>query len=251
MFVELYSLVKGDATNSSSYIYSTGLDYGYDYQSNAAVVDLVNSITGSNDAVTFETIEQPLAHGESSYKSFYWVHRSGHNDLWYNVGQILDTQVGAIKDAGYRSIVNFRDDGEPTNRLPLSDPTTGPVQNDEFSDSNGNYNATAERLAVEAQGLRYYYLPLTSSATTTWTVEQYNLYLPAMKEAETLGPVLSHCASGYRSAAYSIAYLADKSGLCSDWALSEAGLLGIFYNNTDSSSTDKQVVAFFQQVLQC
>ena len=174
-------MVKGDATNSSSYIYSTGLDYGYDYQSNAAVVDLVNSITGSNDAVTFETIEQPLAHGESSYKSFYWVHRSGHNDLWYNVGQILDTQVGAIKDAGYRSIVNFRDDGEPTNRLPLSDPTTGPVQNDEFSDSNGNYNATAERLAVEAQGLRYYYLPLTSSATTTWTVEQYNLYLPAMK----------------------------------------------------------------------
>ena len=243
-------MVKGNVANSSSYIYSTGLDYGYNYQANAAVVDLVNSIIGSDDVVTTESIEQTLAHGEASYKSFYWVHRSGHDDLWYNVGQILDTQIGAIRDAGYKSVVNFRDDGESTNRLP-SDSATGPVQNNEFSDSNGNYNSTAERLAVESQGMRYYYLPLTSGATTTWTLEQYNLYRPAMKEAEKLGPVLSHCASGYRSAAYSIAYIAEKGDHCSDWALREAGLIGLFYNNSDSSSTDKQVVAFFQQVLRC
>ena len=243
-------MVKGVNQNNSNSIYANGFNYGYDYQSNAAVVSLVNTMVNANDPVTQETIEQPLANGESSYKSYYWMHRSGHNDLWYNAGQLLDTQPSALQAAGIRSVISFRTDGEPTTRL-ASEPTTGSVDNHEFSDINGNYNVSAERLAVEQLGVKFFHLPLPSGAESTWTRQTYETYLPALKEAESLGPVLSHCASGYRSAAYSIAYLADKSGLCSDWALREAGFVGLYFDNSDSSSTDQQVVDFFHQVLNC
>jgi protein tyrosine phosphatase (PTP) superfamily phosphohydrolase (DUF442 family) len=250
LFTELYLYTKG-VVFSAKDLYANGINYGYDYQANADVVALINSVTKSRDTVKPESIEKPLANGEASYKSYYWVHRAGHNDYWYNVGQVLDTHIGAIKTAGYRSVISFRDDAEATNRLP-SDPVSGAVDNNEFSDGSGNYAVRAEKAAVEEAGLRFFHLPLTSAATNTWTVEQYALYAPVLAEAEALGPVLAHCASGYRSAAYVLAYLAASSQRCSDWALSEARLLGIVYDNPSSqSATDKSVVSFFQQVLKC
>lgn len=250
MFTELYLYKKGVVASAKT-VYSNGINYGYDYQANSDVVAFINSVTKSQDTVKPETIEQTLASGEASYKSYYWVHRAGHDDLWYNVGQVLDTQVGAIKTAGYNSVISFRDNGEATNRL-SSDPTTGAVDNNEFSDVRGNYDVTAEQKAVEAAGLRFFHLPLVSGATNTWTVEQYALYAPVLAEAETLGPVLAHCASGYRSAAYVLAYVAVKSQRCADWALSEARLLGLVYDNpTTQSATDVAVVSFLQQVLKC
>ncbi len=231
-------------------MYSNGLDLGYDYQANADVVAFVNSVTGAHDTVHAEIIEQTLANGESSYKSYYWPHRAGQSDLWFNVGQVLDTHIGAAQTAGYKSVISFRDNGEATNRL-ASDPATGAVANNEFSDANGNYAVATEQAAVTAAGVAFFHLPLTSGGTSTWTAEQFELYLPVLKQAEALGPVLAHCASGYRSAAYVLAYLTSKSGRCTEWALQQSALIGVVYDSAAQSSTDKQVVAFFQEVLKC
>jgi protein tyrosine phosphatase (PTP) superfamily phosphohydrolase (DUF442 family) len=249
LFTELYLYQKGIILNSSA-IYSNGLDLGYDYQANTDVVSFINSVTGAEDAVHPEIIEQTLTDGESSYKSYFWPHRAGESDLWFNVGQVLGAHCEAVQAAGYQSVISFRDDGEPTCRI-VSDPATGAVNNDEFSDDNGNYNVTAEQLAVTSVGMGFFHLPLTSGGSTTWTAAQFEQYLPVMLEAEARGPVLAHCASGYRSAAYVLAYLASKSGYCTDWALRQSALIGLVYDGAQQSSTDKQVVAFFQQVLQC
>lgn len=243
LFTELYFYTK-KLISSSSELYKNGLDYGYDYQSNANAVAFVNSVTGANDKVQPESIEQTLADGESSYKSYYWVHRAGQSDYWYNVGQILDTHVSAIKTAGYRSVISFRDDGEATTRLP-TDPRVGSVENGEFSDSKGNYRVADEKAAVESAGMRFFHLPLNGGAAATWTVEQYQKYAPIMVEAEALGPVLSHCASGYRSAAYVMAYLGTMGGHCADWAVRESSFVGLEFG------ADKQVLDFFHQVLKC
>jgi protein tyrosine phosphatase (PTP) superfamily phosphohydrolase (DUF442 family) len=153
---------------------------------------------------------------------------------------------------GYKSIISFRDNDEATNRLP-SDSSTGPVANNEFSnDVDGNYAVSAEQAGVLAAGMAFFHLPLTSGGTTTWTAEQFYQYLPVLKEAEALGPVLTHCASGYRSAAYVVAYLAFQSSRCTDWALQQSAYIGLVYNSsTAQSSTDIQVVEFFYQVLKC
>eukprot|EP01034_Spumella_vulgaris_P023236 gene23236-29438_t len=246
----MFSFHQG-AVASAKDVYLNGINYGYDYQANADVVAFINSVTKAQDTVKPESIEQTLASGEASYKSYYWVHRAGHDDYWYNVGQILDTQISAIKTAGYRSVISFRDDGEATNRL-SSDPATGPVDNNEFSNASGNYDVSAEKAAVEAAGVRFFHLPLVSGATNTWTAEQYALYAPVLAEAEGLGPVLAHCASGYRSAVYVLAYVATKSQRCTDWALSEARLMGLVYDNpATQTATDKAVVSFFHDVLKC
>lgn len=67
-------------------------------------------------SVTPEQIEQTLAQGEYSYKYYFWTHRTGSNDYWYNLGQFLDTQVQAIVNAGYKTVLSFRLDGEATVR---------------------------------------------------------------------------------------------------------------------------------------
>eukprot|EP00597_Dinobryon_sp_UTEXLB2267_P003403 CAMPEP_0170065592 /NCGR_PEP_ID=MMETSP0019_2-20121128/5619_1 /TAXON_ID=98059 /ORGANISM="Dinobryon sp., Strain UTEXLB2267" /LENGTH=393 /DNA_ID=CAMNT_0010272495 /DNA_START=150 /DNA_END=1331 /DNA_ORIENTATION=+ len=250
LFVELYLYTK-KLIRSSDEIYINGLNLGYDYRANADVVAFINSVTDSQDEVHSEIIEQTLANGETSYKSFYWSHRTGESDFWYNIGQILDTQLASIGLNGYKSIISFRDNGEATNRLP-SDLSSGPVANNEFSnDVNGSYSVSAEQAGVLAAGMAFFHLPLTSGGTTTWTEEQFYQYLPVLKKAEALGPVLAHCASGYRSAAYVLAYLAIQNSRCTDWALQQSALIGVVYNSSTQSSTDKQVVAFFQQVLKC
>jgi len=224
---------------------------GYDYQANADVVAFINTVTKSSDAVVAESIEKTLTNGESSYKSYYWVHRAGQSDNWYNVGQILDTHISAIQTAGYKSVISFRDNGEATNKLPNESASAAAINNNEFSDVNGLYNVTEEQVLVKRAGIKFYHLPLVSGATSTWTVEQYNLYEPVLKEAEANGPVLSHCASGYRSSAYVLAYLASKTDQCTEWALTQSALIGFVFNSTSQSSTDKAVVEFFNQVLKC
>lgn len=245
----------------SSEIYSHSLDLGYDLGSNNDVVALLNSLTGSNDTVHSEVIEQNLAAGESSYKSYYWTHRLGHEDLWYNAGQVLDTHINAIAEAGYTSYVSFRADREATARLP-ADPATGPVDNHEFSDAlEGLYSVEQERSIVTSKGLQYYHLPLNSEENNTWTAVTYEKYLPVLRTIDALtrnaikstgkGAVLVHCASGYRSAAFSLTFLAQQQHLCSDWVLLRAKEIGFQYDNPSPTSTDLQVVAFINSVLGC
>lgn len=228
----------------SADIFQVGLTLGWDFQADASAVEFVNSITKTQTAVAAPSIEQNLADGENSYKYYYWSHRVG-NDGWYNIGQVLSTQVRSIADSGYKSVICFRSDGEATTRVG-TDPVEGPVNNDEFSDENGNFDLHAEQAAFEAVGLKFYNLPVGGEGS--WTLEQLDAYTPAMDEASSLGPVLAHCASGYRSSAYTIAYLARQQNQCTHWALKEARRIGYSF---DQSEDDAQVVAFFEEVLKC
>lgn len=231
-------------------IYPNGLHLGYDYRNNSDVVNLVNSLTGRTDTTHPEQFEQTLANGESSYKTYYWTHRLGDNDYWYNAGQFLDTHVDAIQTAGYKTIISFRDDGEATARLP-SDQPTGPIPNHEFSDGDGLYRSALEEMALTERGVKFYHLPLPADGADTWTAETYARYLPYLERARAHGPVLVHCASGYRSAALVLTYLASVQHLCSDWVNLKAQQVGFTFHNNNPSSHDLEVMNFTYTILGC
>ena len=140
---------------------------------------------------------------------------------------------------------SFRANGEATTRLP-SDPPSGAVKNFEFSDANGNYNVTAEQVAFEAVGLRFYNLPVTGA--DAWTSKQLAEFSPVITRAMSNGPVLVHCASGYRSSGYMTAYLAQQNNQCVSWALQQARRASYSF---DVSSADSGVMNFFQECLTC
>ncbi len=225
--------------------FTNTLDLGYDYQSNSDAVNLINYYIGTTATVQPEKIESSFTQGEMSYKNYYWVHLIGTDGL-YNAGQILDSHVTDISLQGYRSVISFRASGEATNRI-STDPTTGPVDNHEFSDDQGNYDPKLERKAFLSVGIKFYNLPLSGSAT--WTKETFDKYYPIIENAITNeGPTLVHCASGYRSAGYAVAYSALKAGKCSSWAIQQAKKIGFSY---DINSGDEAVLQFFTQVLGC
>jgi uncharacterized protein (TIGR01244 family) len=217
---------------------------GWDFQADASAVSFVNAVTHAQTTPTTPSIEQTLAKGESSYKYYYWSHRIG-NDNWYNIGQVLDTQVASIASSGYKTVISFRNNGEGTTRLG-TDPTTGPVDNNEFSDENGNYVVAAEQKAFEDAGLMFFNLPVTGSGA--WTVEQLDEFTSSLDQAAANGPVLVHCTSGYRSSGYVIAYLGRQQKQCTHWALQQARRIGYSF---DQSEDDASVVAFFEDALQC
>lgn len=226
-------------------IYNLGYSFGYEFLVDPLAVDFIEEVTGLVATPLKEaTIELTFTKGEQSYKDYYWTHRMGGADTFYNAGQILSNQVEAITGAGYKSIINFRTDGEPTNLLPDENMNSGTIPNYEFSDSNGYYNLTLEQETFVNAGLKYYSLP-----TSGWTKDTFMSYLPTLEAAEAAGgPILVHCASGYRSAGYILTYMAYKQGLCTNWFLSEATKIGYSY---DVSPGDAAVVQFAQSVLGC
>lgn len=225
-------------------IYLGGLALGWDYHSDFRSVSFIHEVTNLPSVVQPPSIEQSLAHGEESYKFYYWAHRV-NSDLWYNAGQVLDTQVETIARAGYVSVISFRADHETTTRLPR-DGVTGPIDNNEFSDADGYYNVTAERLAFEAVGVRFYHLPIAGDSS--FTAQQLAAYRPVMTAAAAHGPVLGHCTVGYRSLAYIVAYLAQEQHQCTPWALTESRRAGFSF---DQDEWNTVTVAFFQEVLGC
>jgi protein tyrosine phosphatase (PTP) superfamily phosphohydrolase (DUF442 family) len=245
LYVALHLVAAGALPESELYS-STKVELGWDYQANEDAVTLVNAFTGMNppSTVTGETLELTLAEQENSYRYFYWSHRLG-NDTWYNMGQPLDTQVQAIAQSGYKSVISFRASGEPTCRTSSDDPE-GPVNNGEFSDANGNYNATAEEEAVTGAGMKFFNLPV--SGDEAFTAAQLDEYSGSIAAAAAAGPVLVHCASGYRSSAYMTAYLAKMLGQCTDWAVTQARRVGYSF---DVSEDDAAVMAFYESVLTC
>lgn len=194
LFTELHLFRTG--VTPAEEVFPNGLTLGWDFQADASAVDLVNAVTLLDPPALVQepVLELSLAEGEDSYKSYYWSHRVG-SDSWYNIGQILDTQVATIASAGYKTIISFRGNGEPTSRT-STDPSEGPVDNGEFSDAEGNYNVTAEQVAVEGAGMRFLSLPVTGE--DMWTAQQLAEYTPLLQEAAARGPVLAHCTSGYR-----------------------------------------------------
>jgi len=100
LFAQLHLIRSGSF--GATYIYNTSLALGYDYQANADAVALIEAYTGVSAVVVPEQIEQSLTGGEAGYKNYYWTHRFGSSDMWYNAGQVLDTHVQSIAAQGYK-----------------------------------------------------------------------------------------------------------------------------------------------------
>ena len=86
--------------------------------------------------------------------------------------QLATTDFAELAAAGYKTVINNRPDGEEPGQLTA---------------------AEAKDLA-QAHGLNYVHIPVTMSALTPATVEQFSATL-----SDHPGPVLAHCKSGTRS----------------------------------------------------
>jgi len=238
------ALVSADGTAS---VYGAGLVNGWDYQTSESVVSLVNAVTTAATQVAAPSIDLLLADGQASYQNYFWTHRVG-NDKWYNTGQIYDTQIDAIKQAGYASVVSFRVDGESTTHADPSDCMTAAApcpHNHQFMNIDGTYNVTMERMAVEAVGMKFFNLPVSGAS---WTASQLSSWAPLLAHASAAGPVLAHCKSGYRSSAFVVAYLAQLGKQCVAWAVQQATEIGYSF---DVAASDAVVMQFFQESLGC
>jgi protein tyrosine phosphatase (PTP) superfamily phosphohydrolase (DUF442 family) len=258
LFTQLHLYQRNEITAAD--IYPNSLSMGYDYQNNSDVVNLINALSGRTDVTHPEIFEQNLAAGEMSYKSYYWTHRLGNNDMWYNAGQVLETHVNAIASAGYTTIISFRADREATARLSSED-SSGPVSNFEFSDEQGLYSVAKEASAFSTVGIDHVHLPLPSDDPFAWTKETYEKYLPQLRKIERdtkeriskngKGAVLIHCASGYRSAAFVLTHLAKEQSLCTDWVLLKANQIGFNYHSSTATEHDNEIFNFVFSMLGC
>ena len=99
LFAQLHQVTAGQAS-ATTFFHDTR-DLGWDFQADPDVVSLVAAVTGEAPApLAPHTIDLDLAGNESGYQSFYWAHRVGNSDGFYNIGQVLSTQVKAIAAAG-------------------------------------------------------------------------------------------------------------------------------------------------------
>ncbi|HEV7995541.1 MAG TPA: TIGR01244 family sulfur transferase [Stellaceae bacterium] len=87
-------------------------------------------------------------------------------------GRLERADIDALAQAGVRTIVNNRPDGEDPGQVPA---------------------AEARRLA-EAHGIAYHHIPITAASLTRADVDAF---AAALREAEA--PVVAHCRSGTRS----------------------------------------------------
>ena len=87
-------------------------------------------------------------------------------------GRLDRADIDALAQAGVRTIVNNRPDGEDPGQVPA---------------------AEARRLA-EAHGIAYHHIPITAASLARADVDAF---AAALREAET--PVVAHCRSGTRS----------------------------------------------------
>jgi uncharacterized protein (TIGR01244 family) len=87
-------------------------------------------------------------------------------------GRLDRADIDALAQAGVRTIVNNRPDGEDPGQLPA---------------------AEAKRLA-EALGMAYHHIPITAATLTRADVDAFAATL-----RDAAGPVVAHCRSGTRS----------------------------------------------------
>ena len=87
-------------------------------------------------------------------------------------GRLDRADIDALAQAGVRTIVNNRPDGEDPGQLPA---------------------AEAKRLA-KAQGIAYHHIPITAASLTRADVDAFAATL-----RDAAAPVVAHCRSGTRS----------------------------------------------------
>ena len=87
-------------------------------------------------------------------------------------GRLDRADIEALADAGVRTIINNRPDGEDPGQLPA---------------------AEARKLA-EAKGIAYHHIPITAASLSRGDVDAFAATLRA-----AAGPIVAHCRSGTRS----------------------------------------------------
>lgn len=215
------------------------MQFGWDYVNNAHVNKFITTMLNTQIPApkSTPTIETHLTKGESSYQHYYWDRYSSACESYYVMGQMLNTQLASIATAGYTAVVNFRLDGEPTNRLP-SEPEGTPLANNEFSDAHGRYDEAAEGVAVRARNMTYVHLPLAADGSD-YTPAMFHKYRasilmaaaprsthrssssssssPFSMASSKASAVLVKCRSGQRAAAFLLPALAlDKNAAVVD-----------------------------------
>jgi sulfide:quinone oxidoreductase len=87
-------------------------------------------------------------------------------------GKLDRADIEALADAGIKTIINNRPDGEDPGQLPAAD---------------------ARKLA-ESRGMAYHHIPFTAATLTKAQVDEFAATL-----ASATGPIVAHCRSGTRS----------------------------------------------------
>ncbi|HEY5209312.1 MAG TPA: TIGR01244 family sulfur transferase [Stellaceae bacterium] len=93
------------------------------------------------------------------------------NDQLSVAGQIAPSDIAALKQQGFETIINNRPDNEEP----------------------GQYSADAAQAEAAKQGIAYVYQPVTTSAITKGDVTAFHHALSRATQ-----PVLAHCRSGTR-----------------------------------------------------
>ena len=114
-------------------------------------------------------------------------------------GQPTEEQLAELKQAGFKTVINLRTEGEENQ--PLS--------------------PEAEAGKVQAQGMEYRHLPVSPQAMGPELVDRFRHELEQLP-----APVFVHCASGMRAGAFSMMHLATQAGWSGDDTLRKAEQMG-------------------------
>jgi len=113
--------------------------------------------------------------------------------------QPLEEELHKLSQQKFKSVVNFRTDGEE--EQPLS--------------------PKAEGEKVEAAGMQYLHIPVSMKSMGTELVDQFR-----EKFAELPKPVFAHCKSGKRAGAMVMMHMAAEQGMTGDQTLQQAKEMG-------------------------
>lgn len=188
----------------------------------------------------------------------FWLAAPIHKN-WYIAGQILQSHISELKQAGFKSVVNLRmpketvtllnvkeepeshdpasrqtiqslkkniiDKKKPNTYISPDSPYNFATKNpEEFGDEIG-YNQNLEKEAFQKQKFPYYHMPLDPNIpfTTTW----FETYKDQLLEASSKGPVLVHCRDSSRAGYVSVLIAAVQYNKDLTWALQRLAELGL------------------------
>ena len=113
--------------------------------------------------------------------------------------QPSEDQLQQLDQQGYKSVINFRTDGEDDQ--PLS--------------------PDAEGKQVRAQGMSYLHVPVAMGSMNTELVDQFRERYAALPK-----PVFAHCKSGKRAGAMVMMHVAVEQGMSGEQTLQKAEQMG-------------------------
>lgn len=122
------------------------------------------------------------------------------NDSLSVGGQPTEEDLPLLRREGYRSVVNFRADGE----------------------THDQWQPAEEGAKVEKLGLKYFHLPTLAHTLTTDVLDRFRAAYPNLPL-----PIYAHCATGKRAAAIVLAQLACQRSMTDSEVVEAADRFGL------------------------